>query len=153
MICINLQVARSKLGDHDFAEYVHYITYIACTVVRIFLPCYFGNLVLSASEALSFRFYSSGWLDMSVVCRKKMIILMERMKRPTVIWAWILFPLTLEIFKSVKRAVVISFCFVFINRFFVDYEFFVHHANVATKFQLIQLLSTKYVLFGVIYKK
>lgn len=96
-----LQISRSKLGDHDVAQYAHYVTYIACTVVRIFLPCYFGNLVLSASELLQISLYSSNWLDMSVTCRKKMIILMERFKRPQVMWAWVLFPLTLEIFKSV----------------------------------------------------
>ncbi|KAG4074200.1 hypothetical protein HA402_015503 [Bradysia odoriphaga] len=98
---VSFLVARSKLGDHDLAQYAHYVTYIICTVFRIFLPCYFGNLVLSASEALQIRIYSSDWLNMSIPCRKKLITLRERIKRPTLIWAWILFPLTLEIFKSI----------------------------------------------------
>ncbi len=138
-----LQVARSKLGDHDIPLYVHYVTYFLCAVFRIFLPCYFGNLVLSASEALQIRLYSSGWLDMSIVCRRKLIILMERMKRPTVIWAWVLFPLTLAIFKSVNTRHQIGDIRVEFHKFyfFVDSKLFVYDANVATKFQLIRFID------------
>lgn len=68
---------------------------------------------------------------------------MERMKRPTVLWAWVLFPLTLAIFKSVMKLLILC-CrsLIHIIHLFVDNEFFVYHANGTTEFKLTEIKKT-----------
>jgi odorant receptor len=55
---------------------------------QVFLPCYFGNDLLIASEKLSTALFHSNWIEKSMKHKKAMIIFLENSKKPIKITAF-----------------------------------------------------------------
>lgn len=68
---------------------------------EIFLPCFFGNEIMLASNNLSYSLFSSEWTEQNISYKKKMIIFTERLRRPIVITAGKIVNLSLITFTSV----------------------------------------------------
>lgn len=75
---------------------------IVLYAIQIFLPCYFGNKVATASNRLVFSIYSCPWYDMPVNARKMTIILMNNSYRTMFIGIAQFFRLTMEQFAKVS---------------------------------------------------
>ena len=65
-----------------FRENLIFYFYIAISVIYIFIPSYFGELIYSTSSQFSYDLFSSDWVDADMKYKKAMIIVMENMKQP-----------------------------------------------------------------------
>lgn len=78
-------------------------------LVEIFLPCFFGNEIMLASNSLSYCLFSSDWTEQNITYKKKMIIFIERLRRPIVITAGKIVNLSLITFTSVCIRIIVFF--------------------------------------------
>ncbi len=62
---------------------------------------YFGQTILTASESLTNKAYSSSWYMASHTFRKTLIILMLQLQRETKLCAGRVFPINLDLFTTV----------------------------------------------------
>ncbi len=74
---------------------------LAYSIFDIFMIMYLGNEIKLSSDELTHRMYESSWIDQTESCKKCIIILMERLKRPQELVVGNLYPLNLETFTSV----------------------------------------------------
>ncbi len=74
---------------------------LAYSIFDIFMVMYLGNEMMLSSDALSQCVYESNWIDQTESCKKCIIILTERLKRPQQIIVSKLYPLSLLTFTSV----------------------------------------------------
>lgn len=79
-------------------------------VFEIFLPCFFGNEIILASNNLSYSLFSSDWTEQTSTYKKKLIIFTERLRRPIVITAGKIVNLSLTTFTSVCILINYSNC-------------------------------------------
>lgn len=70
-------------------------------LTQLFLPCYFGNEILSKSRQLLDDIYASNWSDLSIKYGKISIIYMERLKKPKTMMVAQSFGLSLTTFSIV----------------------------------------------------
>ncbi|KAJ3666972.1 hypothetical protein Zmor_002388 [Zophobas morio] len=70
---------------------------------QIFFYCYYGSLLMEESNGLSSAIYLSRWYECDVRCKKALIVFMEHSKKPMVITAGRLLPLSLDTFTMVFR--------------------------------------------------
>ena len=70
--------------------------------MQIFLQCYYGNKVATASDGLVFSLYSCPWFDMPVEARKQIIIMMDNSQKTMYIGVAAFCRLTLEQFGNVS---------------------------------------------------
>lgn len=87
---------------------------LASMSLLILMPCYFGSVIIARSNALTTCVYESNWRCLGFKEQKLIIILMERLKRTTILTVGQLFPLNLQTFSAVT--IIISFV--------VDHAFF-----------------------------
>lgn len=71
---------------------------------EIFLPCYYGTEVHSASENLSTSLFHSEWYTESLSFKKGMLIFMERVKRPVTITVFDVYHVNLQTFTFVCQS-------------------------------------------------
>lgn len=55
--------------------------------LQVFVPCYFGSILLETSKKLSFEMYNSQWPDQSKEFKLAMLILSERLNKPVELYA------------------------------------------------------------------
>lgn len=70
-------------------------------VLQIYLPCYFGNEMTTASEKLSTSLYDSNWVHGSKRFRTTLLVFFENTKRPLKLSAFGVFELTLDTFLRI----------------------------------------------------
>jgi gustatory receptor len=70
-------------------------------VLQIYLPCYFGNHVLVASQKFSMAIFHLRWYEQSKAFNSDMRIVVENAKKPIVIICGKVFKVTLETFVSI----------------------------------------------------
>ncbi|XP_041989062.1 odorant receptor 94a-like [Aricia agestis] len=95
-----------KMADLNPAsvEFVSMTTYMFCILTEIFVYCYYGSELTNESDMLTNAVYFMDWLEISPLDRKKIIILMERVKRPIVPIAGNLIPLSNVTFVKVVKS-------------------------------------------------
>lgn len=97
---ITLFVKQSSPQDNQFKIIVH-IALIGYYIFDIFLTMYFGNLIILKSDDLRTSLYQSNWTQQSMKFRRISMILLERLRNPTIILVGKLFPLSLDTFTAV----------------------------------------------------
>nr|QXE93211.1 odorant receptor 30 [Eucryptorrhynchus scrobiculatus] len=79
-------------------------TYLMCVMTEVSIYCIYGQAVLTESSDINQATYLSNWYVSNIPARKDLIMLRERAKKPIILTAGGLFPLTLEtlvkIFKT-----------------------------------------------------
>lgn len=80
------------------------IGYMIAMTFQIFLPCYFGNQLLSTSEKLSSSLFHSNWTKQSKEFKQAMKIFMENTKKPMKVSGLGIFEVNLENFLKVVNA-------------------------------------------------
>lgn len=70
-------------------------------VLQIFIPCYFGEEMTSASERLSTSLFKSEWINESEDFKMLMKIFLENSKRPIRVSAFGVFNVTLDNFLKI----------------------------------------------------
>lgn len=91
----------------NFFQFTYLLAFMITVTLQTFLYTYYGHGVLAASDALSTAVYSSKWYNLLPHLGKKMIVLMERLKRRCEIMAGKLFPMNLALFGKVGRLITI----------------------------------------------
>lgn len=92
---------------------------------------FLGNEIKVASTSLLYCLFESNWMEQTETCKRKMIILSEKLKRHKLIMVAKLYPLSLEIFNSVSLIELANSKHFESNLFYslsaVDYERRVQH--------------------------
>ncbi|KAF7286861.1 hypothetical protein GWI33_003915 [Rhynchophorus ferrugineus] len=83
---------------------LHLLSYMACMVVQVSIYCSFGHNVMTESSDIGQALYLSNWYMSDLSIRKELLILMERVKRPIILTAGKLFPLTLSTLTMIFRS-------------------------------------------------
>ncbi len=94
-----------------------YCSALAYSIFDIFMVMYLGNEIKLSSDEMSQCVYESNWIEQTQKCKKCIIILTERLKRPQELIVGKLYQLNLQTFTSVlaKSTVFKSLtqCFLF----------------------------------------
>ncbi len=70
-------------------------------IFDIFVVMYLGNEIMLSSDELTHCLYASNWIDQTESCKKCVIILMERLKRPQELIVGKIYPINLLMFNTV----------------------------------------------------
>lgn len=106
------------MGTNDPSKLIFLIAYFMCMVAEIFVPCYYGTVLIDKSKELTDQIYSSNWINQKWKYKQAMMIFVERTLRPIRIRAGGLFLLNLQTFLSVNEQLRIFF-----KRFLYDFFF------------------------------
>ncbi|CAO1314113.1 unnamed protein product, partial [Diamesa hyperborea] len=68
--------------------------------MQIFLPCYFGSKIATASDELVFSLYNCPWFEMPIKARKQIILIMYNSQKTMHIGIATFFRLTMEQFGN-----------------------------------------------------
>jgi len=80
------------------------IFYMIPMVLQMFLPCYYGEIIMQQSRELLSSAFQSSWPDESITFRKAMTIFMESAKRPIRIIGVGIFEVSLSNFVAVCKS-------------------------------------------------
>lgn len=81
---------------------INYASVLYALGLLMFLPCYFGALIMFKSDELATNVYRSNWIQMASIHRKIIITFQERLKRVSSIVVGRLLLLSLETYASVN---------------------------------------------------
>ena len=81
--------------------YATFLFFTFSMILKIFLPCYFGNELTSASSKLSTALYDSAWLETDREFKMNMKIFIENAKLEINFTAFSFFKANLETFKAI----------------------------------------------------
>lgn len=87
----------------DTTKLAFSISYFFALLMQIFIPCYFGAVVLFKSHLITQNIYKSNWIDQNEKYKKVFRIFVERTFHPVQFSAGRVFPLDLGSFLSVRR--------------------------------------------------
>ncbi|KAJ8948643.1 hypothetical protein NQ318_022710, partial [Aromia moschata] len=76
------------------------LIYFMCMMCQVALYCWFGHYLIASSDAIIESIYMSNWYESDLSLRRSILIFMERCKKPIILKAGYLFPLSLETFTS-----------------------------------------------------
>lgn len=76
--------------------------YMIAMTMEIFLPCFYGSIVVRKSEELVRKIYNANWIDRSKEYRLSIRIMVQRSLRPIVPMAGGMFATSLPTFVSVS---------------------------------------------------
>nr|QGW45392.1 odorant receptor 19 [Bradysia odoriphaga] len=77
--------------------------FLVYSIFDIYMIMYLGNEIKFSSDQLSYRLLESDWIEQSALCKKSIIILTERLKRPQELTVGKLYPMNLSTFTSIAR--------------------------------------------------
>nr|QXE93268.1 odorant receptor 42 [Eucryptorrhynchus brandti] len=110
VICFTLFHLISPSMDEESDPLARYsyltscLAYLMCMLAEVSIYCIYGQGVLTESSDINQATYLSNWYVSNIHAKKDLIMLRERAKRPIILTAGGLFPLTLEtlvkIFKT-----------------------------------------------------
>ncbi|XP_044258382.1 odorant receptor Or1-like [Tribolium madens] len=89
--------------DQSSSLFFQFVLVGAGSIVQIFFYCLFGNLVTVTSEKLFYATFESQWYASSRNLKKNLITLMMTFQEPITFWAWNIFAINYETFKSIMR--------------------------------------------------
>lgn len=81
--------------------YAYYFFFFIAVTVQIYLPCFFGNELLLASEQLPRHAYGSNWPLLGQRFARLQLVFVERSQRTVQVMVVKLFPLKLQTFTSI----------------------------------------------------
>ncbi|XP_022816227.1 odorant receptor 94b-like [Spodoptera litura] len=84
--------------------FVFYTVMLIVLVIRVFVYCYFGNMVQFQSDSVATSVYLSGWLSVSPRFRRDILIAMLRWSKNITPIVFGIVPLSLDTYVSVLRA-------------------------------------------------
>lgn len=101
VISVNLSVTVVFLifFADDLFTILFYFVYFVATFVQILPICYYGTLVETEFDNLTYTLFKCNWLDQDERFKKNLRILVENTMNPVNIKAW-LFPINLNLFVS-----------------------------------------------------
>nr|WIG65271.1 odorant receptor 28 [Hippodamia variegata] len=82
---------------------ISFTVYIASMLVQIFVYCFFGNDLVMESNGITEAIYMSDWYTYDTSCKKILILIMERAKKPLVQSAGNVSVLSLQLFVTVLK--------------------------------------------------
>lgn len=122
-------------------EFSFNLTFGLVVLQEIFLPSYFGSEVSVDVDVLSNAIYESDWLNAPPVYRRNVVIYMEYLKKPQVIKAVHIMPMSRESFAWVKEKKSKLFvCF----REIISLDFL--------QISFLQILNKSYSIFALLEK-
>lgn len=77
--------------------------YFPSILFEVFMPCYFGSVVLEQSKCLTTDIYTSNWIDKNDKFKRNLMITVERTFRPITTFVAGLFGLNLSTFIRVSE--------------------------------------------------
>lgn len=86
--------------------------------LEIFIPCYYGSVVIHKSEQLTTKIFNSSWINRSKKYRSSIRIMLQRSLKPIIPLAGGMFVIALPTF------VTVNICFHFYVLFFYDFFFY-----------------------------
>lgn len=98
---------KQKLQNTKLMDQFTYFSLLIALSLQIYLPCYFGNEIITKSNELSTDIYKSNWRCFRRKHQNIIIIFMERLKRTVSVVVGGLFLLSLQTFTSVT--LILSF--------------------------------------------
>ncbi|XP_030754409.1 odorant receptor 85c-like [Sitophilus oryzae] len=95
----------------DFSDFylvlayeIHLLSYMVCMLGQVAFYCYYGHNIMSESSDIGQSIYLSNWYDSDLKIRKELMIFMERVKKPIILTAGELFPLTVNTLRGILRS-------------------------------------------------
>lgn len=98
----HFSLAAFQTSPSDIAKFIFIIIYFNCMIIEIFVPCYFGSVVVEKSRKLTHDMFLSNWIERGPLFKKSLGILVERTFRPIATFAGGVFLLHLPTFLSVN---------------------------------------------------
>ncbi|KAG5684281.1 hypothetical protein PVAND_013517 [Polypedilum vanderplanki] len=92
--------SETRLKSHAFS-----IVYVIFLLFQIFMPCCCGSLIEQQSKEFVYDLFSSDWRDIDTKHKKKMIFIMENMKKTIQLRAFGFDAINLEFFFQVLKIV------------------------------------------------
>lgn len=77
------------------------VAYGFTMLVQVFLPCYYGSELTSASEKVSTALFHSDWIGKDKKFRSAMKIVMENCQKPLKLCAWGFVFIDVEMFSAI----------------------------------------------------
>lgn len=96
---------RLLQNNLNLARLLFVISYSDCMLIQIFVPCYFGTIVIGHFNAVTRSLYFSNWIPQTPRFQSSMQIFVARTLPPVAIKGGGLFPLNLSTFISVSSDV------------------------------------------------
>ena len=86
----------------DFAKFMFVLIYSVCMVIEVYIPCYYGSVVIEKSRRLTDSIYASDWINQDQTFKSSLLILVSRTFKPLATSAGGLYVLNLTTFMSVR---------------------------------------------------
>lgn len=83
-------------------KFLFSVVYSSAMITEIFIPSYFGSVLISKSEKLTYDIFKSNWISAPKKYTRAMQILVERTLRPITIYAASVFMLNLTTLLKVN---------------------------------------------------
>ncbi|XP_036329785.1 odorant receptor 94a-like [Rhagoletis pomonella] len=82
------------------SQFLTLLEAVLIMVLQIFIPCFYGNEIITYSSDLNNAIYSSNWTQCSPRIRKYLVIYMEMLQRPVRVRAGNFFDISLVVFSK-----------------------------------------------------
>lgn len=99
----SLNIASIQVSPSNLYKFAFAVVYFLCMIFEIFVPCYYGSVVIAKSNQLTRDMYFSNWLEQKPKYKSAMLILTLRTFRPVTIYGGGIFSLNLVTFLSVSK--------------------------------------------------
>ncbi|KAJ8978885.1 hypothetical protein NQ317_008500 [Molorchus minor] len=83
-------------------QFVSLLIYFTCMMAQVAMYCWFGHYLIDSSDSIINSLYMSNWYEADTSLKRSIFIFMERCKKPVILRAGNLFPLSLVTFTSVS---------------------------------------------------
>ncbi|KAJ8923005.1 hypothetical protein NQ315_001553 [Exocentrus adspersus] len=105
VICfIGFQLMIASFVPVGGALFISICLYFASMVTQLGMYCWFGHNIIASSDKINEAVYMSNWYEADSGTKKSILIFMEKCKRPVVLTAGKLFPLSLDTFIGLMRS-------------------------------------------------
>ena len=78
ILCILTFKMVSASIVYDFNEFIYYFGFFLVMILKVALPCYFGQRVINESEKIFSKVYDLPWYENNLKFRRSIMIMMER---------------------------------------------------------------------------
>ncbi|KAJ3621547.1 hypothetical protein MTP99_003666 [Tenebrio molitor] len=102
-LSIIMTMNQLSMAEAMSSDFFRLIFFQMAATGEIFLYCYFGNRTIEKSELLYYASYESIWYNTSKELKKDLLIFMEQLKNPIVLFVWNIFPLNYKTFKAIMQ--------------------------------------------------
>ncbi|XP_018564120.1 odorant receptor 85b-like [Anoplophora glabripennis] len=85
-------------------QFISMCTYFNAMIFQVAMYCWFGHSIIASSDKINDAIYMSNWYEADLSLKKSIMIFMEKCKKPVVLTAGKIFPLSLVTFTSIMRS-------------------------------------------------